>query len=87
MSPSKDLDAMLKQSSPDVQRYVTALQAENLRLAKQLAKTEAHLTTANSMIEVLKQGKIPNPAHYMSADELIQAYIAGTIEKQSESGL
>ena len=77
MSTSKELENLLRQASPDVQQYVASLQSENLRLAKQLAKTEATLTTANSMLEVYKQGKTPNPVHYMSTEELMEIARSG----------
>ena len=72
MNTSKELNALLKQSSPEIQHYVAALQAENLRLVKYAAKVEAQLTTANSMIDAYKQGETPNPAHYMTDAELME---------------
>lgn len=72
MSASSDLEKMISKTSPEVQAYVKELQAENSRLVKRVAKAEAQLTTANSMIEQYKLGKTPNPHHYLSDAELIE---------------
>lgn len=71
MCTSKDLESALKDADPEIREYVTALQAENSRLVKNVAKAEAKLTTANSMIEEYKKGKTPNPINYMSDEELM----------------
>ena len=72
MSASKELEAEVSATSSSIQHYVKALQAENSRLVKQLAKLEAQLTTANSMVEGLKEGKTPNPVHSMTDAELME---------------
>ncbi len=72
MPISKELEKQLKETSPEIQQYVSALQAENLRLVKRVANVEAKLTTANSMIEVYKKGKIPDERHFISDEELIE---------------
>ncbi len=71
MKASKELEAALKAVDPEIIHYVSALQAENLRLVKKISKTEALLTTANSMIEEYKKGKTPDPLVYMSDQELM----------------
>ena len=81
MNASKELENLLKQANVDVQQYVASLRSENLRLVKQLAKTEAALTTANSMLEVFQQGKTPNPVHYMSTEELMEIAKGGKIQE------
>lgn len=72
MSVSKELKASLKLASLDVQNYVIELQAENSRLAKQLAKLEAQLTTAHSVAEAAKRGETVRPTSHLNDDELMQ---------------
>jgi TnpA family transposase len=72
MSASNDFESTLKSADQAVQEYVKALQSENLKLVKKVAKAEAQLTTANAMIEELKKGRTPNPLDYMSDQELME---------------
>lgn len=72
MSVSKELAAAIKGTSPEIREYIAALRAENSRLVKQMAKVEAQLTTAGSMIAEYKKGNSPNPLHHMSDEELLK---------------
>jgi len=50
-----ELEAKLNASDPDVQRYLSALIAENLKLQKQIAKCQAGQVTLNNRIVALEQ--------------------------------
>ena len=53
--PSASLTAKLKACDPEVQNYITALKAENLKLQQQIAKHQAHEVTQNNRIKVLEE--------------------------------
>ena len=50
-----ELEAKLNASDPDIQRYISALTAENLKLQKQIAKCQAGQVTLNNRIVALEQ--------------------------------
>lgn len=59
-SAMASLREKLKSTEPEIQQFVVALEKENLRLTKQIAKLQAENITLNSMITTLKeQAKIP----------------------------
>ena len=70
MTVSKELSDLLKVTAPEVQQYVSSLQAENLRLAKRIGKLEAELTTSASMLEAAKRGEPIRPMSHLSDEEL-----------------
>jgi hypothetical protein len=49
------LKTKLQRSDPEIQHYVTALEAENLKCAKKLAQLQAENVTLNNRITVLKE--------------------------------
>lgn len=53
--PFPELEVKLNASDPDVQRYISALMAENLKLQKQIAKCQAGQVTLNNRIVALEQ--------------------------------
>jgi hypothetical protein len=53
--PFPELEVKLNASDPDVQRYVSALTEENLKLQKQIAKCQAAQVTLNNRIVALEQ--------------------------------
>jgi len=53
--PFPELEVKLNASDPDVQRYIFALIAENLKLQKQIAKCLAGQVTLNNRIVALEQ--------------------------------
>lgn len=61
MAESSELQAKLKKSDPKVQRYVTALKAENEKLECQIAKLEAEKVTLESRIKAIKNGQPLEP--------------------------
>jgi len=54
-NPMTSLRAKLKACDPEVQNYVTAFEAENLKLQRQIAKHQAHEITLNNRIKVLEE--------------------------------
>lgn len=50
-----ELEAKLNTSDPDIQRYISALTVENLKLQKQIAKCQAGQVTLNNRIVALEQ--------------------------------
>ena len=56
-TPPSDLTAKLKASDLEVQRYVVALQNENLKLHTQIAKHQANEVSLNNRIEILKENQ------------------------------
>ena len=50
---SPDLSAKLKACDPEIQNYVIALDQENLKLQKQIAKHQAENVTLKNRIKVL----------------------------------
>lgn len=53
--PFPELDAKLNASDPDIQRYISALKTENLKLQKQIAKCQAGQVTLHNKIIALEQ--------------------------------
>jgi predicted nuclease with TOPRIM domain len=53
--PLFTLKNKLKVCDPEVQNYVAALEKENLKCAKQLAKMQAEYVTLNNRIKVLEK--------------------------------
>jgi CII-binding regulator of phage lambda lysogenization HflD len=53
--PLPEIEVKLNASDPDIQRYVFALMAENLKLQKQIAKYQAAQVTLNNRIVALEQ--------------------------------
>ena len=53
--PFPELEVKLNASDPDIQRYIAALTAENLKLQKQIAKCQARQVTLNNRIAALEQ--------------------------------
>jgi hypothetical protein len=50
-----DLTAKLKACAPEVQLYVTALKAENLKFQRQIAKLQAENESLRNRIKILKE--------------------------------
>jgi uncharacterized coiled-coil DUF342 family protein len=50
-----DLEANLETCDPEIQNFVTALKAENLKLHKQIAKLRAEKVSLQSQITVLTE--------------------------------
>jgi predicted nucleic acid-binding Zn-ribbon protein len=55
MPKSDELTARLKESDPDIQRYVAALESENAKLQTKIAKLEAQNLSAKNRIAALEQ--------------------------------
>lgn len=51
---SPSLNAALKRSEPEVHKYVTALELENLKCANKVARLEAKNVAANNRIAALE---------------------------------
>jgi hypothetical protein len=54
-SSLSSLKMKLQKSDPEIQHYVTALEAENLKCVKKLAQLQAENVTLNNRITVLKE--------------------------------
>ncbi|MGD9604419.1 MAG: hypothetical protein AB7O99_09345 [Dongiaceae bacterium] len=53
--PFPELEEKFNASDPDVQRYITALKAENSKLQKQIARRQAGQVTLDNRIVALEQ--------------------------------
>jgi predicted RNase H-like nuclease (RuvC/YqgF family) len=57
--PSNDsesgLDAKLRKADPEIQRFVTALKKENLKLHQKIATLQAEGVSLNSQIQVIEK--------------------------------
>jgi len=53
--PFQELEVKVNASDPDIQRYISALMAENLKLQKQIAKCQAGQVTLNNRIVALEK--------------------------------
>lgn len=53
-NPPSSLEKKLKTTDPEIQHYVVALKAENLKCTKKIAKLQAENITLNSRITVLE---------------------------------
>jgi hypothetical protein len=49
------LRSKLKAADPEIQKYITALEAENLKCARQVSKLQAENVTLNNRIKVLEE--------------------------------
>ena len=54
-SPLSSLKVKLQKSDPEIQHYVSALEAENLKCVKKLAQMQAENVTLNNRITVLNE--------------------------------
>jgi len=54
MSGTTDIKLLLKASEPPIQNYVAALEAENLKLHKQIAKLQAEQVSLKSRVKILE---------------------------------
>ncbi|MCK6462814.1 MAG: hypothetical protein L6Q29_03300 [Candidatus Pacebacteria bacterium] len=54
-SDSSGLETNLKQADPEIQDFIAALKAENLKLQKKIAKLEAEKITLQNRIAVLEE--------------------------------
>ncbi|MBU2054129.1 MAG: hypothetical protein KJ936_11075 [Proteobacteria bacterium] len=86
-----ELKAKFKNSDPDVQRFIEALNTENLKLHKQLAKCQAEKVSLESKIKVLTEeysqychDHPPFDPSSMTAEtkEAVVAYMKQLVEKQ-----
>ncbi len=55
MSKSTDIQMLLKTAEPSLREYVTALEAENLKLQKQIAKFQVNEVSSKNRITALEQ--------------------------------
>lgn len=55
IATTPDLSAKLKACDPEIQNYVIALEAENLKLQKQIAKHQAENVTLKNRVKVLEE--------------------------------
>lgn len=53
--PTPELTAKIKSCDPEIQNFITASKAENLKLQKQIAKLQAENVTLNSRIKILEE--------------------------------
>jgi hypothetical protein len=53
-NPISELIAKLKTCDPEIQNYVTALKAENLKLQREIAKYQAQQVTLENRIKILE---------------------------------
>ncbi len=53
--PMPELTAKIKSCDPEMQNFITALKAENLKLQKKIAKLQAENVTLNNRITVLEE--------------------------------
>jgi len=53
-----EFEAKLKACDPEIQRYVSALEAENLKLNKQIAKYRAQETSLRNQIKILEDEQL-----------------------------
>lgn len=54
MSRSQSLEASFQAALPDLQNYIVALEAENLKLHKQIAKLQVQDTSKQNRIDALE---------------------------------
>jgi 16S rRNA C1402 (ribose-2'-O) methylase RsmI len=54
-NPISELMAKLKTCDPEIQNYVTALKAENLKLQREIAKYQAQQVTLENRIKILEE--------------------------------
>ena len=68
-----DIEAKLKKSDPEVQRFVTSLKKENLKLHQKIAKLQAENVSLDSRIQVIEKEysgyKLDNPVSEVSGEE------------------
>lgn len=57
--PTSDITTKLKACGAEIQHYVRALEAENLKLQREIAKHQAHNVTLNNRIKLLEEEKVP----------------------------
>jgi cell division protein FtsB len=69
MSESPELIQKLKESSLEVQEYVSALKAENSKLHRKIAQLEAQNISLENRIEALKTSN-----NQMTVEEAVQSY-------------
>ena len=55
MSESTDIKALLKAANPSIQQYVSQLEAENLKLHKQIAKLQVKEVSSNNRVIALEE--------------------------------
>lgn len=53
--PMPELTAKIKSCDPEIQNFISALKAENLKLQKQIAKLQAENVTLNNRIKILEE--------------------------------
>jgi len=53
--PMSSLISKLKMADPEIQHYVTALEAENLKLRRQVGKLQAENVSLNNRITILEE--------------------------------
>lgn len=53
--PFMELHTKLRASDPEIEKYVVALTAENLKLQLQISKLQAHNVTLNNRIKILDE--------------------------------
>jgi hypothetical protein len=68
--PVASLKMKLKTADPEIQHYVVALEAENLKFARQVGKLQAENMTLNNRITAIKEGHDPYSLHGFSNEEL-----------------
>jgi predicted nucleic acid-binding Zn-ribbon protein len=77
-----DLRVKLAQCDTDVRNFLVALDSENLRLQKQVAKLQAALVSANNRIKVLEELH-PEGAIQTLTDEELEARL-GDVNSSGE---
>ena len=74
-----DFESKLQAADPELQEFIVALKAENLKLKKKIAKLQAEIVSLQSDIEILKEKNVQCVQHNksiesMSEEELIKTF-------------
>ncbi len=54
-NPMTELEAILKDSNPKIQKFITAFETENLKLHKQIAKLEVENISLKNRVKSLEE--------------------------------
>lgn len=80
-NPMSSLRSKLKVADPEIQHYVEALEAENLKLQRQVGKMQAENTSLNNRMTILKEDTNDRCVHETPPYECLQCSIEEADEK------
>ena len=79
--PVSSLRAKLKAADPEIQHYIAALEAENMKFQRQVGKMQAENTTLNNRIIILKENTNECCVHKTPPIECLKQSLEQTQER------